>query len=158
MPKYTYTPTPDREYYVADGDYWLTIDGIESRWKDGSEQTRIKMTVNGRGCEVFEVLTFNEKSFWKVNQFLHALGIKPKPGDEIVIDEKLKGRQLRATLKIESFESKKQQNPDGTPKKLKSSRVDRFIDADTTVATLNERDAANKTAPATDAGDDDVPF
>jgi hypothetical protein len=74
------------------------IDAKETTSKAGNSMIELKMRVNDEAT-VYDNLVFTEKAFWKVDQFLRAVGAHPGEGKDIgMTAEECIG--MKGTLKI----------------------------------------------------------
>ncbi|MCD8349115.1 MAG: hypothetical protein LUC93_00700 [Planctomycetaceae bacterium] len=81
--------TEGRQGYVRlkPGKYAWKVEEAESAYKDGVEQIKLVLKVGTREqqMQIYETLTFSEKAFFRVEQFMKSAGIYPGDGVEVEI-------------------------------------------------------------------------
>lgn len=100
--------------HVEAGDYQLIVLGAsEAQSKAGSAMIKLELQVmgdsfpNGKGPKLFDYLVFSQNTFWKLDQFLKAVGRHPGAGEAIEIEARdLVGLELAATLKLEMYDGR----------------------------------------------------
>ena len=110
MPTYT-AGNPEeksRASHVEAGEYNLIIANAEEALSSNSnEMIKIKLRVTqphfdgDEGPVVFDNLVFTERAFWKIDQFLKAIGEHPGEGREVSVDpDDLIGKMCKAKLSV----------------------------------------------------------
>jgi hypothetical protein len=74
------------------------IDAKETRSQAGNSMIELKLRVNDEAT-VYDNLVFTEKAFWKVDQFLRAVGSHPGEGKDIEMTAE-ECIDMKGTLKI----------------------------------------------------------
>jgi hypothetical protein len=92
---------------VSDGVHEVEIlDGYETVSKNGHPQIVFKLRADNRGRSFYERLAFTPPAFWKVEQFLLAMGEKPVEGLEVNPHAYI-GRTARVLIGTKEFNGQK---------------------------------------------------
>ena len=101
MPRYRHT-----QPVVPEGEYNVTVmSATEGRSKSGNEMIVLRLSPEGSTHWFSEHLVFSDSSYWKIAQFLTAIGKKLK-GDEDIKPEDCLGRIARAIIGVKEFEGR----------------------------------------------------
>jgi len=84
------------------------VDASDSVSKNGNEVIELKLDVEmpdgTRGPRVYENLVFTEKVFWRIQEFLAAIGNHPEEGTEVEVESgDLIDRTCEAVLEVDSY-------------------------------------------------------
>jgi len=136
--KYIFQNADNMPRFVEPGEYLLTVvEASETVSRNGDDMIKLKLEIEDRGVHLYDYLVATEKSFWKIDTFLKAIGEEVVEGEEVELcAADLEGRQGYARLKIEDYKGKQH------------NKVDIW---------LTERNPAKATATPT-AEDDNEPF
>jgi hypothetical protein len=102
------------EETLPEGVYdFVVVDAIEKQSQNGNPMIELQLMVNGPdgskngGIRIFDHLTFNPKSYWKIDRFRVATGETLVPGQTIRFEsEDCIDRKGRVRLMIESYQSR----------------------------------------------------
>jgi Protein of unknown function (DUF669) len=98
MPRYRHT-----QPVVPEGEYDVTVmSATEGRSKSGNEMIVLRLSAEGSKHWFSEHLVFSDASYWKIAQFLTAIG-KHLKGDEDIKPEDCLGRTARAIVGVKEF-------------------------------------------------------
>lgn len=157
MPSYTQnTPDSPREPLEPGRYPFEVVDAEETISKNNSEMIELKMKVPGRGNHVWDNLVFVAKAFWKIDQFLAAIGTEIKPGAEVDVQpSKLIGKRGIFVVGVEQTTAGNDRN-----------RVERYVlpeDYDDDDRFAMEQGASSPRGESSPTGDDteddgDIPF
>ena len=148
---FTYTAKTNGEgiaYQLDPGYYEARIhEAQETRSKAGNDIIKLTLWVLGPEgyVTIRENLVFMDSMYWKVDQFLTALGRKVEPGQVIIVDAaQLVGR----TLWVKTLEEESTNKDDG--KTYINPKVDRYLSAEKVPFTgpLSRQNSAPAPTPA----------
>ena len=99
-----------REFKVAPGGLYLVTISPKSVLRPGKSGTNMNVQAAitkgpHKGISFFD--TIGEHVDWKINQLLHALGLKTFEGTLKELVKKIGGKSVRVQLRVETFEGKK---------------------------------------------------
>lgn len=67
------------------GEYpFEVVNAKEARSKNGNDMIELKLDING--SKIYDNLVFTDKAFWKIDQFLKAVGAHPGEGKDITVE------------------------------------------------------------------------
>ena len=103
MPKYRHI-----EVVVPPGEYDVTVEtAMLKRSKKGNEMIVLQLSAGAKNRWFLEHLVFAEKSYWKIAQFLMAMGHNIT-GDEEIDPFDYVGRTARAVVDVHEFGGRSQ--------------------------------------------------
>jgi hypothetical protein len=95
MPNYKYGDSDNVLLFVELGDYVVEINDVAfGLSKQGNDKIDLKLKVEKTGTTVYDVLTFSEKAFWRIDTCLKSCGVKIAKGEDAEFNkERLKEGQ-----------------------------------------------------------------
>jgi len=93
---------------VEPGEYQVKVTSARSELsKSGNEMISLRLCVEGGASEFFEHLVFTGSGYWKIEQFLTAMGEEGIDGTEIEASDYTR-RTARALVGVEDFKGRPQ--------------------------------------------------
>jgi len=98
---------------VEAGEYLANVTGFEFKLsKSGNDMLELRLSTEPDGAKLYEYLVFTDSMGWKIDVVLKALGLAPKEGEEIDIDEKFVEDHIMfaqgwVQVVVEEYEGKK---------------------------------------------------
>lgn len=104
----TYQDADNIVPFVPEGDYTLTVTGMDSGISKGaktagSDQYKVELSVDGHGCIVRETLTDHPSCAWKIDCFLKSCGIRMPKGVVYELTTSKKHNMGDWNSRVESF-------------------------------------------------------
>jgi hypothetical protein len=115
MIKHTFSDEDNRPDFVEPGIYSATIVVAEEKFSksSGNEMIELQWKLDISSPIIWDHLIFGEKTLWKIDTFLKAIGKQPKKGEEVEINAAdLIGCRAYLRLRIEEYKGRDQNKVD----------------------------------------------